>query len=68
MTKTVVLTWSKLDTPPDGHGHDAVVDDVQRRHLIVPFTHHEEERIEELGKLGEVVPPASGCHLYSVEE
>lgn len=59
----VVLTWRKLNSPPDRRRHDAVMDDVQGRHLIVPFAHHEENRIEELGKLGEVVPPATGRHL-----
>jgi len=54
-----VAAGRELDAPPDGHGHDAVVDHVQRGHLVVPLAHHEEERVEELGELGEVVPPAT---------
>lgn len=54
-----VTAGSELDAPPDGDGHDAVVDHVQSGHLVVPLAHHEEEGIEELGELGEVVPPAS---------
>lgn len=46
-----VATGGELDAPPDGDGHDAVVDHVQRGHLIVPLTHHKEEGVEELGEL-----------------
>lgn len=53
----------KLDAPPNGDGHNAMMDHMQRGHLIVPFAHHKEERVKELGKLGEVIPPAAPCSL-----
>lgn len=40
-----------------------MMDDMQCRDLIVTFAHHKEERIEELGELGEIVPPAAPCSL-----
>lgn len=57
-----VATWSELDAEPHGHGHASVMNDVQRRHLTSFFTHHKEERIEELCELREVVPPTRMHH------
>lgn len=62
-----VAAGREFDAPPHRRGHDAVVDDVQRRHLVVPLSHHEEDGVEELGELGEEVPPASGRHLWGEE-
>lgn len=56
----------EFDAPPNGDGHDAMMDDVQRGHLIVSLAHHKEECVKELGELGEVVPPATICGLQTI--
>ena len=95
-----VAAGRETDAEPDAHRHDAVVDDVQQRDVLVLLAQHEEElrvatgqtkttvdnqaidnndnglwtpkppplsrdtdRVEELGELGEVVPPAGVDHL-----
>jgi hypothetical protein len=45
--------------------HDAMVDHVKGRHLIISFAHHEEYCVEELCELAEEVPPATSCHLHN---
>lgn len=61
-----VSSGSELNAPPDRRGHNSMVDDVQRGHLVVSLAHHEEERVEELGELGEEIPPTSGRHSQSL--
>lgn len=61
-----VAARGELDTPPDGSGHDAMVDHVQRRHLVVSFAQHKEEGVKELGELGEEVPPTALGHPVSL--
>lgn len=56
----------EFDTPPDGRGHQAVVNDVQCGHLIVTFAHHKEYGVKEFCEFREVVPPASLSHLEIV--
>lgn len=40
-----------------------MVDDVQGGHVLVLLPQDEEQRVEELGELGDVVPPARSRHL-----
>lgn len=61
-----VATGSELDAPPHRGGHNSVVDDVQGGHLVVPLAHDEEERVKELGELGEEVPPTAVGHSQSL--
>lgn len=58
-----ILTWSKLEPEPDRHGHDAVVDHVQRGHVLVLLAQYKEQSVRELRELAEVVPPACIRHL-----
>lgn len=58
-----VTAWREFDAPPNGGGHQTMVDDVQCGHLIVPFAHHKEYCVKELCEFGEVIPPASLSHL-----
>lgn len=61
-----MATGSELDAPPDGHGHNSVVDDMECGHLVVSFAQHEEERVKELCELGEEVPPGACSHPLSL--
>ena len=54
------LTWHESASLPGEERHDAVVDDVQRRHVLKLLPRQEEEGVEELGELAEEVPPR-GC-------
>lgn len=38
----IILTRCELDSKPNRHRHDAVMDDVQLGHVVELFTHHEE--------------------------
>lgn len=53
----------ELHSPPHRGWHQSMVDDVQRGDLVVPFAHHKENGVQELGEFGEEVPPATGRHL-----
>lgn len=53
----------KLNTPPDRNWHDAMMNDMQCRDLIITFAHHKEEGIEEFGEFGKEVPPAATSRL-----
>lgn len=37
--------------------HERMVKDVKRRHLVIIFAHHEEERVQKVDELGEKVEP-----------
>lgn len=56
-------TRGEFNAPPDRNGHNTMMNDMQCGYLIVSLAHHKEERIEELGELGEIVPPAAPCRL-----
>lgn len=45
-------TWSKLDSPPPGPGHDRVVKDVKKGNLAVLFPQNKEYCVKQLYKLG----------------
>ena len=59
-----VTAGAEADADPDAERHDAVVDDVQQRNVLVFLAQDEEERVEELGELGEVVPPGGVRHPH----
>lgn len=61
--KPAHVTWCKLQAHPHRERHAAVVDDVQRGHVLRFFAQNEEQRVKELGELGNVVPPAGRRHL-----
>ena len=46
-----------LEEDPGDHGHDGVVDHMQRRQLIVLLLQNHEERVHEVCELGEEIPP-----------
>lgn len=58
-----LLTGRELDAPPDTHGHDAMVDHVQVRDVILFSPQNEEHGVSELHELGDVVPVGGGGHL-----
>ncbi len=59
------LTWHESARLPREEGHDTVVNDVQRRHVIKLLSRQEEEGVEELGELAEEVPPGGAGHPVS---
>ena len=50
-----------LEEDPAAHGHDHVVNHVQRGQLVVLLFQNHEERVHEVCKLGEKVPPHNVC-------
>jgi hypothetical protein len=60
-----LLTWHESARLPREEGHDAVVDDVQRRHVVELLARQEEEGVEELGELAEEVPPRRSGHAIA---
>lgn len=61
----IIRTWREFHAEPDRHGHDTVVDDMQRGHVFVLFAQHKEQRVRELRELAKVVPPTCVRHLYT---
>lgn len=59
-----VTTGGEFNSEPDGRRHDAVMDDVEGRDVTVLLSQHEEDRVRELGELGDVVPPAAPRHAH----
>jgi predicted protein tyrosine phosphatase len=39
----VFITWGEFDSKPDGHWHDAMMDDVERADLIILFSQNEKK-------------------------
>lgn len=62
--RNLMLTGCEFNSEPNGHGHDAVMDNVQSANVIVLFSQHEKDRICELYELWEVVPPATSCYTH----
>lgn len=42
-TRLKLLTWSKFDSEPNTHGHNAVVDHVQLGNVLIFLAKNEEE-------------------------
>lgn len=57
-----VATRCETDSEPDAHRHNAVMHNVQKRDMFILFAQNEENRVEELGELGEIIPPAGVHH------
>lgn len=60
----IIRTWRELQAEPDRHGHDAMVNDVQRGHVFILLAQHKEQRVRELRELAKVVPPTCVRHLF----
>lgn len=58
-----IFTWSELHPHPHRERHASVVNDVQRRHVTRFLAQNEKERVEKLGELREIIPPARSGHL-----
>ena len=56
------LTRHESASLPGEERHDAVVDDVKRRHVLELLPRQEEEGVEELCELAEEVPPRGRGH------
>lgn len=59
------FTRNEFHSPPDGKGHDSVMNDVQIGDLIIFLSQYEENGVEELGEFGHVVPPTPSGHSHS---
>lgn len=62
-----VAAGSEFHTPPNGGGHQTVMDDMQCGHLIVTLAHHKEHGVKEFGEFREEVPPATFSYLQNNE-
>jgi hypothetical protein len=58
-----VPAWGEFDSEPDGHWHDAMMDDVERADLIILFSQNEKKSVDEFRKLRKKIPPRSVHHL-----
>lgn len=61
--ESAVTSRGEFDSEPDAHWHHRVVDDVEGGNVVVFLSKNEENGVEELGELGNVVPPASSGGL-----
>lgn len=50
-----------LGGAPADHGHDCVMIDVQECHLAIVLTQHKEDRVQQLGDLGQIVDVDDAC-------
>lgn len=60
-----MAAWGELNSEPNGHWHNAMVDHVQSRYVVVFLSEHEEDCIKEFCEFRDIVPPASSGHSHS---
>lgn len=59
-----VTTWGEFQSHPNAHWHNSMVNNVQRRHLVVFLPQDKEECVKEFRELGNVIPPTCPCHPH----
>ena len=57
-----MASTNKLEEEPNNDRHHGMVDNMEGGHLVVLVSHHHEEGVHEVSKLGEKVPPDCSCH------